>query len=216
MIESASMSPASAEVPVSDPTNTAIIRPIANDAELTLVHRLTHDCYVSQGYARPQPNGRLTHYADFDGLPQTTVIVAICQDEVVGSVSLTVDGPWGLTVDNDFKKVCDSLRYEGRSLAVIWRLVMKPSLKSSRRILMDLFKETADFAMRQGANSGLVTVNPRHKSVYQRLFNATEVSIKNTTKGLNDAPAVLLRADFEKFPEFWKTLVESSPLRRAA
>src|SRR5438552_3052516 len=139
MSETARLSPPVLEVPGSDLEDSTIIRPIANDDELLMVHRLTHDCYVSKGYAAPQPDRRLVHYADFDGLPQTTVIVAIRRGEVIGSVSMTLDGPWGLTVDKDFKDVCDSLRYAGRSLAVIWRLVMKDSVKPSRRILMALF-----------------------------------------------------------------------------
>src|SRR5437016_9467448 len=120
MSETESLNSIILEVPGSDPANTAIIRPIANDAELAMVHRLTHDCYVSQGYATPQPDRRLAHYVDFDGLTQTTVVVAVMQGEIVGSISLTVDGPWGLTVEKDFKKYCDLLRYEGRSLSVIW------------------------------------------------------------------------------------------------
>src|ERR1035437_2225884 len=120
---------------------TVIIRPVANDAEMKMVHRLTHDCYVSKGYARPQPDGQLNHYPEFDRLSETTVFVAIQRGEVVGSISMTVDGPEGLTVDGDFKDDCDVMRHAGRKLATAWRLVMKHSMNPSRRILMALIKE---------------------------------------------------------------------------
>ena len=216
MSEAESLSFPILEVSGSDPADTTIIRPIAGDAEMSMVHRLTHDCYVAQGYASPQPDRRLVHFADFDGLPQTTVIVAIHLGEVVGSVSMTVDGPWGLTVDKDFRDVCDSLRYAGRSLAVIWRLVMKRDLNPSRRILMALFRETTALATLQGANTGLLTVNPRHASMYQRFFNMKEMSAKSSTKFLANAPAVLLRYDYELLPQSWRRFAESAQIRQMA
>ena len=186
------------------------IRPVANDAEMKMVHRLTHDCYVSKGYAPPQPNGLLNHYPEFDHLPQTTVFVAIQHGEVVGSISMTVDGPKGLTVDGDFKEECDAMRKSGRKLATAWRLVMKHSVNPSRRVLMSLIKETATLATRKGANTWLFTVNPRHESVYRRLLKMYAVSHKEGTHGLVNAPAVLLRADNESLPGAWRNLVEST------
>jgi len=193
-----------------------IIRPVANDAEMMMVHRLTHDCYVSKGYAPPQPNGRLVHYPEFDSLPSTTVFVAIQHGEVVGSISMTVDGPDGLTVDKDFKEECDGMRQAGRRLAVAWRLVMKHSVNPSRRILMALIKETAARATRLGADTWLFTVNPRHESVYQRLLKMYTVARKEGTQGLSNAPAVLLRADHESLPEAWRSLAKPSQFTAAA
>jgi hypothetical protein len=183
-----------------------IIRPVANEEELTQVHRLTHDAYVSVGYATPQPDRRLVHYGDFDHLPETTVLVAVVQNEIVGSLSLTLDGPWGLTVEKDFKRVCDSLRYSGRSLGVVWRLAMSKSASPSRHIVMELFHSTFDLALLQGANTCLITVNPKHQTVYQRMLNATVVSTNSFTKGLDQAPGVLLRLDAESAPPNWKRL----------
>jgi hypothetical protein len=197
-------------------SDSVIIRPVANEDELAMVHRLTHDAYVSMGYATPQPDRRLVHYGDFDHLPETTILVALRQDEIVGSMSLTLDGPWGLTVETDFKKVCDSLRYSGRSLAVIWRFVITKSENSSRQVLMALFQKVTAFALMEGVNTCLITVNPKHETVYQRLLNATVVSTNSFTKGLDQAPGVLLRLDYERVPSFLKTLTPNSPLGRAA
>ena len=191
---------------------TVFIRPVANDAEMKMVHRLTHDCYVAKGYAKPQPNGQLNHYPEFDRLPQTTVFVAIHHGEVVGSISMTVDGPKGLTVDGDFKEECDAMRKSGRKLATAWRLVMKHSVNPSRRILMALIKETATLATRKGANTWLFTVNPRHESVYRRLLKMYAVSYKEGTHGLVSAPAVLLRSDNESLSGAWRSLVESTQI----
>ena len=187
-------------------TDSVIIRPVANEDELDMVHHLTHDNYVAMGYASPQPNRKLAHYGDFDHLIETTILVAIRDNEVIGSASVTMDGPWGLTVDKDFKRICDMLRYNGRSLAVIWRLVIAKSAGPSLKILMGLIQQVTNRALMEGVNTALITVNPKHQTVYQRLVNATVLSTNNFTKGLDQAPGVLLRMDYENLPASWKTL----------
>jgi hypothetical protein len=123
---------------------------------------------------------------------------------------MTVDGPSGFTVDKDFKEECDAMRQAGRRLATAWRLVLKHSMNPSRRILMALIKETAAMATRKGANTWLFTVNPRHATVYQRLFKMYAVSRKEDTLGLSNAPSVLLRANIESLPGAWQRLVHSA------
>jgi hypothetical protein len=184
--------------------DSTIIRPIANENELELVHRLTHDAYVAMGYATPQPSGKLVHYGDFDHLPETTVLVVERGNEIIGTGSLTLDGPWGLTVEKDFKRVCDHLRYSGRSIAVAWRLVIAKSAGASNRIILDLLREFVNLTASQGVNTTLITVNPRHQSAYQRLLNATVLAKENMTKGLDQAPGVLLRLDYERVAPSWK------------
>src|SRR5262245_29486021 len=79
-----------------------IIRPIRDLAELQQVYRLTHDCYVENGYVKPHPTGMIVHYPQFDHIPETTILVAVINGRIVGSVSLTQDGPGGFSIDDDF------------------------------------------------------------------------------------------------------------------
>lgn len=187
-------------------SDSVIIRPVRSEDELATVHLLTHDAYVAKGYVAAQPGRKLAHYSDFDHLPETTVLVAIRENEIIGTVSMTMDGPWGLTLDKDFKKICDSLRYSGRSLAVIWRLVIAKSSGPSLQLLLTLMKRIIDETGMQGANTALITVNPNHQSAYQRILNATVLSTNNFTKGLDNAPGVLLRLDYERYPPNWRNL----------
>jgi hypothetical protein len=196
--------------------DSVIVRPVANEDELARVHRLTHDAYVSMGYATPQPDRRLVHYGDFDHLPETTILVAMRGNELIGTASITADGPWGLTVEKDFKRICDSLRYAGRSLAVVWRLVIADSEKTSRHLLMGLIQNVIDLNAMQGASTTLITVNPKHQSVYEKLFHATVLSTNSFTKGLDQAPGVLLRMDYERIPDSWKRLAPKVQPGRAA
>ena len=80
---------------------------------------------------------------------------------------------------------------------------------------MRLIKETVSLAFHQGADTWLFTVNPRHESVYRRLFTMKTVARRESTKGLTNAPAVFMRADVEDLPPEWKTFGDPI-LRRAA
>ncbi len=183
-----------------------IIRPVANAAELKMVHRLTHDCYVAKGYCKPQPNGLLSHYPEFDASPQTTVFIAIRAGSVVGSISMTLDGPLGLTVDKDFNQECNAMRQSGRKIGCAWRLVMQHSMNPSRQILMNLIKAIATLGLRYGSDTWLFTVKPRHETIYHRMRRMYTVARKETTLGLTNAPAVFLRCDVENLPPTWKTI----------
>src|SRR5579864_3438414 len=118
-----------------------VIRPVANSAELRMVYRLVHDCYVSRGYATPQGNGLFDPYPGFDRLAETTVLVAVNAGQIVGTFSMTLDGPSGLTVEEDFPRECEQLRKRSRFMAAAWRLAIRPSHRSDRHVLIALIKE---------------------------------------------------------------------------
>lgn len=187
-------------------TNQITIRPVRNHAEKKMVYRLTHDCYVEKGYAQPQATGELVHYPEIDRSSLTTVFVAIQNGEVIGSVSLTMDGKPGLSVEHDFKDECAEMRQQGRHLAAVWRLVTRHSSNPSRNVIMGLINETVKRAIQQGATTGLFTVNPRHERIYQKLLGMRAVARKEETVGLKNAPAVFLRCDFEELAEKWRSL----------
>jgi len=180
------------------------------------VYRLTHDCYVSKGYALAQPDGMLVHYADFDFIEETSVFVAMEHGKVLGSISITMDGPKGLTVDKDFKGMCDELRHEGRRLAAVWRLVVHHSNQASRRVVMALIKAVSTEAVSHGYDSCLFVVNPRHSFIYQRLLSMKAIAEKGNTDGLANAPAVLLRGDRETLRAHPRSPIAQLPAFNAA
>ncbi|MFH1023802.1 MAG: hypothetical protein V1809_10505 [Planctomycetota bacterium] len=179
-----------------------VIRPIESDGELDEVYRITHDAYVERGYCRPRPAGRLVHYPHLDGISETTVFVAVVEGTIVGTNSLTVDGPAGLQVDEDFKTECDEIRKEGRMLAASWRLATRNAYRDERNVIMGLIKETVMCAVDMGVLTCVFTFNPRHERVYQRLLNMKTVVRSEGTAGLDNAPAVFMRCDVENLPEW--------------
>jgi hypothetical protein len=170
------------------------VRPAKTLQELQEVYRLTHDCYVGSGYAAPHPSGLLLHYPYFDHLSETTVFIALVDGKIAGSISITLDGPNGFSIENEFKAECDAIRAEGRRVAAAWRLVVNESLRD-RMIVMDLIRGAVEHVLKNEVGTVLLSINPKHESIYNRCMNMERVTRNSQTQGLSNAPAVLMRAD---------------------
>jgi len=180
------------------------IHPVRTSRELDDVHRLVYEVYLRQGYCAPDRSGRLTHYPHLDAAPETTVLAAYEGSRLLGTNSLTLDGPAGLHTDVDFPKECARIRAEGRRLAASWRIVTRPECRDSKRVVCALIQATVDLGfVRRGVQTCLFTFNPRHERVYRRLLNMRTLARRETTTGLLNAPAVLMRLDRESCPERW-------------
>src|SRR5438046_2148846 len=99
------------------------VRPIANSRDLFAVYHLANDYFQSKGFSNHHPDGIWASHPDFDHSAETTVLVAVQGQEIVGSVTLTRDGHKGLTADELFAATCASIRSEGKRLGEVWRLV---------------------------------------------------------------------------------------------
>ena len=179
------------------------IRPVQNAMEMDQVYRLTHDAYVWRGYNQPQPDGRLVHYPHLDNIPETTVLIAVEHGRILGTNSITLDGPRGLSVDGDFKFDCDGIRKERRPLAASWRIATREDLRGETRVVMGLIQETVRWGISAGVLTCMFTFNPRHERIYKKLLNLETVARCEETKGLKNAPAVLMRLDLENCPQRW-------------
>lgn len=169
--------------------------------ELSEVYRLTHASYVASGYAAPHVSRMLIHYPYFDHLPETQVLVARIQGEIIGTVSYTMDGPCGLPVDEDFRARCDAERQAGKKVACVWRLVVKDEFRAQRDIVMGLIHTVVAGLVEHGAESVFFSVNPRHVKVYCKMLNMEVVAENECTKGLSNAPATLLLGSPANLPQ---------------
>jgi len=182
------------------------IRPIRDSFELWDVYSLTHDCYVETNYIRPRPTGMLVHYAEFDHLPETTILVALQDGEIIGSISYTIDGPAGFIIEKDYREECQRIRQEkGRRLADYWRFVVKKSCRSGQQVLMALMTQSGLDLLQKGVNTFFLDVHEKHEGAYKRLFNGVTVARKEGVPGLEQQhiAAVLIRWDAERLPNRW-------------
>ncbi len=185
------------------PPQPFFIRSVESSFELDCVHKLTHDSYVERGYTTKQPDGRLIHYPHLDQSPNTTVLIALQSGHIIGTNSLTLDGPQGLHTDFDFKPECDQIRSEGRRMASSWRIATCPKFRGETRLVMELIRATVHEFVRLGVETSVFTFHPRHERVYQRLVKLETVARHDGIKHLSNAPAVLMRWDREKCPKRW-------------
>jgi len=179
--------------------NVPNVRPIHNLQELRQVYQLTHECYVSTGHFRAHPSQMIVHYPNFDHIPETEILVAVMDGVIVGSVSVTFDGPAGFTVEEEFKEQCAVIREEGVPMAAVWRLVVADSVRANRAVLMSLVDTVVTRIRKRDIPLALFAVNPKHERVYCHLLNMEVVARKLQTDG-RSAPSVLLRADAHKIP----------------
>jgi hypothetical protein len=193
--------PASQRTPRGDGSGIEVRR-VRDEAEMEDVYRLTHDCFVASGYCTPKPDGRLIHHPHLHGIPQTTVLVAVVNDEIVGTNTWTLDGPAGLHVDRDFRQEVDAIRGEGRILACSYRIVTRVGYRNERSIVTGLIRETLNQFVAIGGQTAVFSFNPKHERVYQRLLNMATIARRTDCRDFN-TPLVLMRMDVEKVPEGW-------------
>lgn len=173
--------------------------------ELDEVHRITHDSIVEAGYMPPQNGGRIISYPELDSSPRTTILVAVEGRRVIGTNSITADGPFGLHTDRHFRAETDVIRREGRRLVSSFRIATDPSWTGRRSfaLVQDLVRLTLVVAIHKyDFETILCTFNPKHESVYERWLAARTVRL---IEAMEDdriaAGAVMMRIDRERLPE---------------
>jgi N-acyl amino acid synthase FeeM len=177
-----------------------IVRPIIDYAELTSVYRLTHDAYVAEGYIVKRESGLLIHYPRLDGIPETTVLVAVDDGMIIGTNSVTVDGPEGVHCEADFPLQVHRERWAGSAFCCSWRIVTSQSYRDDWRVLLALMKETVAEFFRRQTPVCLMTFHPTDALRWMKLLRATVIGFSETTTGLRNAPAILIRGDARQFP----------------
>jgi hypothetical protein len=175
----------------------------AGPQDMEAVYRMTHDAYVKAGYCQPSKDGMLIHYPHLENIPETVVLVAKVDGKIVGTNSITIDGPHGLHCDVDFPDATDEVRKEGRKLGACWRIVTTMEGHHHLNIVMSLIKESLRLMLEKGVQVGLFTFNPKHVSVYVKILHMKMVAFNQGTDGLTNAPSALMRLDREDVPQRW-------------
>ncbi|MHB9102497.1 MAG: N-acyl amino acid synthase FeeM domain-containing protein [Sulfuricella sp.] len=126
--------------------------------------------------------------------PNKITLAAYLEDKVAGTMSLGIDSPQGLVVDQLYKQEADQLRAEGRKLCDITRLAVDHDIKS-KSVLAALFHMSFIYGHNiHHATDFLIEVNPRHVLFYQRMMGFEPFGEEKTCPRVN-APAVLMRLD---------------------
>ncbi len=180
---------------------------LAFSSDMLEVYKLTHNQYVAQNYCDSQPDGFLIHYPYLDNIPETSVIIIVDNNTIVGTNSLTIDGPQKLCVDEDFpietEKVRQRCLKDNKKLAAAWRIITKTQVRHNITIILELIKQTIHLAQKQNIDEWLFSLHPKHERIYHKLLGLDTIA-KSTCSSVGNMPAVLMGIDSDRIWQHWK------------
>ena len=187
-------------------TQNYTIHKLTDYSRLDEIHRLTHDTLVETGDITPQPDGKIILYPHLDHSEQTTILVAERSGIIIGTISMSIDGPDGLHTDSIFKNETDRIRREvTNGLASSWRIATSHEYRSHRGLVLDLIKHTFLARFELNVKVGLFVFNERHVPIYQRLLGAEIVSCKPASlDGKTFVNTALMRVNLSEGSEYFK------------
>ena len=126
--------------------------------------------------------------------PNNITLVAHQGDKIVGTVTLGLDSPTGIAVDELYKAEVDKLRVKGSKVAELTKLAVDEGV-GSKFILAALFHIAFIYAFHIHKYSDFVIeVNPRHVLFYKRMLGFEQIEQMCARVG---APAILLHRDLD-------------------
>lgn len=126
--------------------------------------------------------------------PNRITLLAFDQDVIVGTLTLGLDSPVGLLVDDLYKSEVDLLRADTRKVCELTKLAVDENVKS-KQVLASLFHIAYIYGrhIHQGTDF-VIEVNPRHVQFYKRMLGFRVFGPERYCERVN-APAVLLRLE---------------------
>lgn len=121
-------------------------------------------------------------------------------DETIGTITVALDGPEGLSAEDAFPAEIEYLRSQGQRVCEFTKLAIDPD-SGSKRVLAALFHVAYMVAHCVRQYDVLVMeVNPRHVRYYERMLGARVIGEQRLNRFVN-APAVLLSIPFSHIRE---------------
>jgi hypothetical protein len=150
---------------------------------------LVYRMYSARGYSvaepgsQPRPARRQAR--------RESVIIGRIGGRVVGTVTVGIDSPNGLLVDEGNAETVDRLRLQGMRLGEVVRLAVDEEM-DSRRVLAALFNGAHGVMHANRLDHVFIEVNPRHVAFYRRAL-CFEVEGEERVCPRVGAPSLLLR-----------------------
>jgi hypothetical protein len=178
-------------------TKDYVTKRLDDHSRLDDVYRLTHDSLVDAGDILPQEDDQIISAPHLDRIAQTTIVIAEKNEEIVGTVSVTIDGPSGLISDNYFREETDLVRSRcNGAFCSTWRMATAKEYRGNLRLVQELILESFNIARENSCELCLFVFNERHVRVYKRLIKAEVIARKDASVDQNtQLPVVLMQMD---------------------
>ncbi len=185
-----------------------IIVRVATRDDMEDVWELAYNSYVSEGYCPESPSGKLRHYELLDAIPETTVYLAERGDDLLGSVTFTIDSPAGLHTDKAFRAETNMERqtcaFGNLVLAASWRIVTNPNCRGKLDVLKSLIRRGLIHLEMLEVDILLCTFNPKHARAWKRLIGIELIAGPRDDATVNGAPAVLMRGNASEMTTYFR------------
>jgi len=186
------------ELDPAEPDGDSIAYKLAeNFHERDAAFRLVYHAYTRAGLIEDNPHEmRVTPYQLLD---TTDVIVAVCDGEVISTVSLVCDGDLGLPMEGIYGDEVARYRRRGIRVAEVSSLADRRSqLSRTLPVFVPLMRLMVQAARYRGVEELLVAVHPRHARFYQRFLSFEAVGAEKSYPLVRNNPAVALSLDFAR------------------
>lgn len=195
------------------PSDSLEIKIATTEDELAAAYHLLHESYVQSGFMNPDPSEMrvLPQHV----LPQTTTIVAKWDGQVIGTLSLIRDNPFGLPVEKIFN--ISERRQGGRRLAEVSSLAIDPKYRGqANQALFPLFRFVYQYAKHYfGTHEFIIAVNPATVDMYLSFMLFERLSSRSKSYDfVQGAPAVGLFLNFDTCEDRWEKVFASKPTHK--
>jgi hypothetical protein len=151
--------------------------------------------YAKRGYDPLDWLG--VRFTSHHALPDTTTFIARAANQIVATLSLVADNSLlGLPMESIYGPEIEQLRQDGRRLVEVTGLADHGlSLREFLPIFVALMRLSSQFGIRQRADTWVITVNPRHRSFYQKVMGFEQIGETRAYPSVQDHPAEAFMID---------------------
>lgn len=158
-------------------------------------NELVYQQYSARGYTVAEPENEPP--VARESARRESVVIARIDGQVVGTMTVGIDSPNGLLVDEANRESVDPLREQGLRLGEVVRFALDKQV-DSRRVLAALFNAAHGIMEANRLHHVFIEVNPRHVAFYRRAFCFKVVGEEKCCPRVG-APSVLLRMRVAEF-----------------
>lgn len=179
------------------------------EEELEASFRLVYDAYFELGYC--EPNETKLRATIYHALPTTTTLIAVFQNQIVGTLTIVRDNRFNLPLEKVFD--VSVLRKHSSRIAEITSLVIRKDFRREKggQVLFPLLKLMYEYSTSYfGVDHLAITIHPKNIDFYQFLLCFEQIP-HTEVKTYFGTPAIALHLDLKCAPQEFKKHYADQP-----